>query len=371
MNKQLRTLGLAGLIGLAGFLASGCGSDDETTFSQAPTTQVNELIIIPNATSPGTLTLKFINLLNGTSVLGSQGFNTGGNAPEVVKVHPTRPQFFVGNTGSGNVASFSVNGAAGVTTLGNIAAPAGVKFLMVHPNGAFVYAAGGASIQTYAVQPDGSLQAVGAAQALAGTVGEDGCFSNNGATLHVPVQGFIQSFPVNTGTGVLGAAVNTALGAAGDQGRDVNVHPNGTSLVANIQIAGGANDQVRSYALAGGTIGAVTVQNFTFDIGQGDMARNGQYFLGQTGAPANIRGYNVNAATGAITEFATSPVANPNSSFQIGIDPSQQFIFATGGGTLDTQGRLSDGRMSGVTSDGAGVSAASRRFDFFQYVQTI
>ncbi|MBT9582797.1 hypothetical protein IV102_05580 [bacterium] len=371
MNKQLRTLGIAGLVSLAGFLASGCGTTDDVII-QGTTQQVNEVIIIPQNTTPGTLTLKFINLLNGTSVFGQQGVNSGGNGPEVVKVHPTRPQFFVGNTLSNNVASFAINGNAGVGNLGApVAAPAGVRLLAVHPNGAFLYAAGGANIQTYAIQPDGSLVASGAAVALAGTVGDDAAFSNGGNTLHIPVQGFIQSFAVNGNTGALTAPVNTALAAAGDQCTDVNVHPNGTCLIADVAIGGGLNDSVRSYALTGGTLGAVTVQNFTFDIGSGEMARNGQFFLGQTGAPANLRGYNVNAATGAITEFANSPQANPNSSFLMGLDPSQQFIFSVGGGTLDVRGRVADGTMSGVTSDNAGVNANSRRFDFFQYVQNI
>lgn len=370
MNKQLRTLGIAGLIGLAGFLASGRGSDDDVVVNQGTTTQVNELIIIPQNTTPGTLTLKFINLINGTSVFGQQGVNSGGNGPEVVKVHPTRPQFFVGNTLSNNVASFAVNGNAGVGNLGApVAAPAGVRLLAVHPNGAFLYAAGGNSIQTYAIQPDGTLVASGAAVALAGTVGDDAAFSNGGNTLHIPEQGFIQSFTVNGNTGALTAPVNTALAAGGDQCLDVNVHPNGTCLLADVDQ--GANDSVRSYVLTGGTLGAVTVQNFAFGIGSGEMARNGQFFLGQTGAPANIRGYNVNAATGAITEFANSPQANPNSSFLMGLDPSQQFIFSVGGGTLDVRGRVADGTMSGVTSDSAGVSGNSRRFDFFQYVQNI
>ena len=355
---------------MAGFLASGCGSTDDTVVTNTGTSQqINEAIIIPQSTTPGTLTIKFINLQNGTSIVANSGINSGGNTPQVVKTHPTRPQFFVANQGSANVVSFSLNGSGGVSNLGTIAAPTNVQFLQVHPNGAFVYAAGGSSIQAYAVQPDGSLQAVGGAVALAGNVGNEGCISNNGLTLHVPETGRIESFAIDPNTGALSAPVATALQAGGDVALDVNLHPNGSVIEAVVDR--GANDQIRSYAVAGGTLGAVTVQDFAFGLGSGDFARNGQYYTGETGSPANIHAYNVNSSTGALTELAGSPKANPNSSFLMGLDPSNQFIFAVGSSTLDTQGRLSDGTLSGVTSDSAGVNASARRFDFFQLVQNI
>jgi 6-phosphogluconolactonase (cycloisomerase 2 family) len=348
---------------MTGLLGVGCGSTDDTTIAPAPTGQLREFVVIPNTGVPGTLTVKGVNLTNGTSIVLNSGVSTGGNGANVVKTQNTRNLVIVSNPGTPNIASFQMDANGGLTLLNAIPEPAGTTMLVINPFANFCYAAGGTSLQAYSIGANGQLTAVGAPVVLAGNVGQEACFSNGGNTLHVPELGVIQSFPVSLATGVIGAPVTTALAAVGDQANDLSISPAGGIIEAIVQKAG--NDEARAYVVAGGVLGAVTVTALPGDFVTADFATNGQYFAGQTGIPANVRGYNVNAATGALTEFVTSPSVTPNSSINTAIDPSQQFIFSTGGGALDVRGRLADGTMSGVTSDNAGVSVASGRFDFF------
>lgn len=364
MKKTLSQT-LTGLVLLAGLAASGCGNED-AILQGAAQDQLREFILIPNSISD-TLTVKAINLLNGSSTLVSNTVSSGGTSPSNLKTCPGRALFFVANAGSSTLAAFSIDGNGGLNFLGSQAAPAGVTFLAVHPSGAFVYAGGGTALRTYAVQSNGTLTQVGGDITLAGNVGEEGAFSNGGNTLHLGEVGVIESYTVNPTTGSLSAPVATALGTGADFAVDLSVSPGQNVLEAVVRKAG--DDEVRGYPLSGGTLGAVTVNALPAGTGVGscDFARNGQFFVGCAGSPALVRGYNV-ATSGALTEFANSPATNPRSSFITALDPTNIFLFSLGGTTLDVSSRLADGTFAtGGTSDSDGIGG-SPRFDFFQYI---
>lgn len=357
--KKALSLTLTGLTLLAGLAATGCGSDSNVVTGSSQQ-QLREFVVIPNSISPGILTVKGVNLVNGTQSLISNTVPSGGDFPSNVKFCPGRPLFFVANQAT--VCAFSIDANGGVALLDSQAAPAGSQFLAVHPSGQYVYVGGGTSLRTFAVQQGGGLVQMGADVTLAGFPGFEGGFSNGGSTLHVGEVGRIESFPINN-AGALGTPVATALGNGADRVLDLSVSPAQDVLEAVVQV-NGANDEVRGFPLTAGALGAPSIFGLGGEATSCDFARNSQFFVGMTGT--QVRGFTV-AASGALTEFANSPATNTNNGSISALDPTNQFLFSVGNSIIDVRARLADGTFANtVTSDSAGLNNPFF-FDFFQF----
>ena len=360
-------MGIFAMVAMTGIVATGCGSDDSTVFTQQAQQQLREFIILPNAATDSVSVRGIDTQTGNTAVLSN---NPTGSTPSMVRTHPTRNLFYVSNLGSSNISGFSIDTNGGTSNLSNspYAGPAGCSMVAIHPSGQFVYAAGGAEIRSYSVGADGSLSQIGV-QALANGARFDGCFSNQGRFLHIPTVAGITTLTVNQATGLLSAPVNTA--AAGGV-LDVSIHPNGTLLIGTVQVAGANNDQAAPFTVDGnGALTAQAVTNLGYETGFGEIARNGQFYTGEI-ATANIRGFNVTSNNGALAAITGSPFAAAGGGAFIGIDPTNSLIYsaANSGTTLAGARRLADGTLQAAqNSPFTGNLSTPFVFDFFQFVQ--
>jgi 6-phosphogluconolactonase (cycloisomerase 2 family) len=349
---------------------AGCGSDDDTTTFAPAQTQLVEFVMLPNFAA-NTVSVRGINTETGrTAHLSTQP--TGTN-PRAVRTHPSRNLFFVANQNSNNISGFLLteNGGMNNTPGSPYAGPTGATNILIHPSGAFAYVAGDSQIRGYTVAADGSLVPIaGSTLALPQNAEFDGGFSNQGAFLHLPLNNSIQTFSVNPNTGVLTATTNNAV-AAGTL-RDLSIHPGGTLLLATVRVAGANNDQVLPFSVNGaGVLTAQATNNLGFDVGFGDVARNGQFYTGNDNL-AQIHGFNVNAATGALTALGGSPFATPGGGVFPGLDPTNSLLFSVSnaGNTLAGSRRLADGTLQAADGTPANDNLSNPvAFDFFQFVR--
>ena len=114
------------------------------------------------------------------------------------------------------------------------------------------------------------------------------------------------------------------------------------------------------------TAGANQVQ--TSDVGLGQIARNGIYYVGDLNNPL-VRGFNV-SPTGVLTAIAGSPFSTPGGGSLAALDPTESLVYSAPNGTgLAGSRRLSDNTLtpaanSPVTDNMNNVFV----FDFFSIV---
>lgn len=366
MQKRPSRLAM-GLIGLTGLLFLGCGSDDET-FTAATAQTIREFIVIPNLGS-NTVSVRAIDIGTGATVHVSA--QPTGTTPTMVRTHPTRNIFYVTNTGSNNISGFSIDANGGTSNLPGspFAGPTGSRSVHIHPSGQFVYVAGTNTMQTFQVNQDGSLTSIGTVATPAGaTPRNDGGFSSNGQFLHIPVNNGVLTFTINQTTGVASTPVNNVIGGIATT-NDLSIHPNNTLLLVTCQVAGANNDIIVPFTIgANGVLTAGANQVQTSDVGLGQIARNGIYYVGDLNNPL-VRGFNVSAA-GVLTAITGSPFSTPGGGSQAGLDPTESLVYSAPNGTgLAGSRRLTDNTLqpaanSPVTDNMNNVFA----FDFFQFV---
>ncbi len=367
-------------VGALALLAMGCGNTLQVSIPPggggnnnnnnnpgAPT--LRELMVIPNL-SDNTITVKQVNLNDGTTFTRTT-VSSGAQGPFVVKCNPVTNVFYVLNSNSGLITEFRIDINGNVTSIGNIASPANPLLMTIHPSGRLVFVAGSTrQVFTYAVANDGTLTRVAqtANNFLNGAPGLDADFSGNGAFLHVPVVGGVQTCAIQNDGSLVSNSLNNASGSIGvaDQVLDVDVHPNQTSLQAAIQRAG--NDAIASFALNAGTVtptgSAITVP---YEVGLGDFSALGRYYLGESGAP-RVHGFNTVAATGALTELASSPsISTGVNALYTQMDFTSSYIFSTqsiGSNQLVARPLTATGEFNGSSGDNTNL-AAPQLFDFF------
>lgn len=368
MRNRLSTLTLTLLVSAAGLMITGCGSDTDT-FVPVPQQQIREFLIIPNGGS-NTISVRGINLENGdTAVLSN---NPSGTTPAMVRTHPTRPLFYVSNTGSGSITGYIVDANGGTTNVPGhpFAAPAGVVHLSIHPSGLFVYAGGTNEIRSYSVQPDGSLIQTGTNNLGGAQASFDGVFSNGGRFLHVPTSTGLTTFTVNQTTGQLSNGTATA---AGNLIRDLSLHPNGTLILGTLAQPGANDDRIAPFTVDGnGVVTAQPTQALGYDVGLAEFARNGQFYTG-TIAGNLLHGFNVVSNQGALTAIAGSPFNLQGAGQVIGIDPTNSLVYSAqpgAGNQLAGARRLADGTLQpAANSPFTGSLNTPFVFDFFQFLQ--
>lgn len=383
MKKNLSTLCFAGLVALTGLVATGCGSDDVVNVAPVNTATLREYAVIANSGN-NSITVKTVNLGNGTSSVLNNQFTTGvGTTPLIVKTHPNINVFYVLNNGSATISQFTLDGNGGVAFLGTVATPPNPTLLAIHPSGGFVYVVGATNtasqgtVRRFPVNGNGTLGPAFADKTTTNvynststSYAKDADFSFGGGTFHVPTVGAIESFPVNS-DGTLGNGVLTAQALATDNVRDIDVRPGQASLVAVVRPTAG-NDKLRAYALNNGVIGAQApeVDPGELTLGLADFASNGQYYVGSNSNP-RMFGFNVANATGVLTALATNPMAVTTGarSLFVMLDPSNNFMVSTGGtgdNVLVARFRGQNGEFVGSTADSQSLNSP-QGFDFFTF----
>ncbi len=350
------------LLLLAGL--AGCGSRGDEATPSNPTVRLRELLIVPNFGS-NTVTVKSVNLQNGTSSVVGNPVPSAGTHPLIVKSHPNVKVFYVVNRDSSVITEFTLDENGAASLISSIACPNQTRLFVLHPSGGWAYAAGGTTLRTYSISSSGVLSVQGGDVVLANEPGWDADFSRNGTVLHLPEVGQIQSFPV--ASGVLGSVTTTPLASGADRAVDLDVRPGGTSMEVSVQ----GNDSIRAYTLGNnGFPNGVAVQNLNFRPATADFADNGQYYLGENGSPA-VHSFQTNAS-GSLSELADSPLvmAGTGGAFFNGLDLTENFVFSTDGNAnnrLDVRLRQNDGRLLGSSSDSQALNVPGQfAFMLFQ-----
>ncbi len=399
MKKNLAKVSLASLVGFTCLLVAGCGSED-ASYVAPNSTVLREYAIIPNTNAGignGSITVKNVNLQNGTSSVVNQNFTEGvENDPLIVRTHPNINVVYVLNnnplTPNGTVSQYTIDANGGLAYKGSVTTPPNPTILAVHPSGGYVYVVGQpaapiigfpegpladlsilpGTIRRFKVNNDGLLSdgvdksTTNNYNPTAPTFIKDGDFSFGGGTFHVPCLGAIESYPVNN-DGTLGNAVLATVPNT-DNITDIDVRPGQASLVAVVRSSVG-NGYLRSYSVNNGVLSTpLTTLPGEQTLGFGDMATNGQYYVGSVSNP-RMFGYNVDNTTGALTPLSTNPmqVANGNSVYSA-LDPSNNFILSVsnsaGTNLLVARFRGQNGEFVGSTSDSQGLVTPGA-FDFF------
>lgn len=366
---------------LAALLTIGCGNSYQVSIPPSggggnnnnnnnPGTSLREWIVIPNL-NDNTVTVKQVNLNDGTTFTRAT-VNSGAQGPFVVKCNPATNVFYVLNSNSGLITEFRIDLNGNVTPIGNIATPLNPLLMTVHPTGRLVFVAGGTSrqVNTYAVANDGTLTRVAqsATNFLNGTPGLDGDFSANGAFLHLPVVGGVQTCAIQNDGSLTTSSFNNSGGSIGvnDQVLDVDVHPNQTSLQAAVQRAG--NDAIASFALNNGQLtptGSATTVNY--EVGLADFSAPGRYYIGESNAP-KVHGFNTVATTGTLSELASSPHTSTGvNALYTQMDFTSSYLFSTqsvGSNLMISRSLSAAGEFISSTVDSTNL-AAPQLFDFF------
>lgn len=367
---------LASVLLLASVGMMGCGSEESFGFFSTPNQQLppapnsvlKEFIITPNFAG-SSVSVRALNLSTGQTTAASTP--SVGTQPTMVRVHPTRNHFYVSNLGSNTISGLFINpdGSTGVLPGSPFTGPTGTRNVHIHPNGNFLYVSGANVLQSFQINADGSLTSIGTTATTTAPRNE-GVFTNNGQFLHLPVLDGIQSFSINQATGLATAATKTTITGAAPV-NDVALSPNGTLLLANCQIAGANNDRIAPFTVDGsGVLTAQAVNNLTFDVGLGEFAPNGVYYVGDTiDANNRVFGFTV-SNVGLLTALAGSPFNAPGGGSQTGVDKTGNFVFcAPNIGTSSVSKRNADNSLT--LSPGSPFADVTQPFIFDFYSVTV
>lgn len=284
-----------------------------------------EFLITPDRVG-NTVSVRQLDLATGQTTLVSTP--AVGSGPTMVRVHPTRAHFYVTNFNSNTVSGLTINpdGTTGVLPGSPFAVTVtGARNVHVHPSGNFLYVAGQTSLESFSIGADGSLTSLGTTATTVAPRNEGG-FTSDGAFLHIPVVSGVQSFSIDAMTGLATATTLTTIPGAAPV-NDLAVSPDGSILLVNCQIAGANNDQIVPFTVAAdGTLTAQAVNNLAFDVGLGDFASNGVYYVGDVVDGNNrLFGFTV-SNVGALTGIAGSPFNAPGGGSQTALDKTGRFV---------------------------------------------
>lgn len=271
-------------------------------------------------------------------------FATGGDAPKSLVLHPTRPFLYAPNENSASIAAYSIDVDTGVLTqTGPVATGTLPQSFVIEATGRFAYVAarGSSEIYTYAInQTTGALGEVAGSRIAIGTSVGTIALEREGRFLYAfnPTPGTISAYAINPTSGVLTAIAGSPFNAAANAAL-AGMHPNGGFIYVkySVPLSNSANG-LAAFAIDA-TSGALSeVAGSPFDTSTNPVALSfdpaGRYlYVGHLlggGAPTfNVRGYTVDATTGALTAVPGSPFATPQFPSSLDVDGSGNYLYVT------------------------------------------
>ena len=278
-----------------------------------------------------------------TRVSGSP-FTTSGSSPKALVLHPTRPFLYVPNEGGTSIAAFSINSDSGVlTSLGPVTTGSQPQSLVIEATGRFAYVAAPGSLElyTYAIdQTTGALTEVANSRlAMGGTTGGI-ALQRDGRFLYLfnPTAGTISAYAISATTGVLSAVTGSPFNA-GTNAALAAVHPNGKFIYVKFSTAlQDTASGLAAYAIDAttGALSAVAGSPFDVTLNPRSLAFDptGRYLyaghvLVRTPAESEMRGYSVNASSGALSAIPNSVLQTGLFPSSLAIDGSGKYVYAT------------------------------------------
>lgn len=346
--QRLKLLPLAGLLTL-GLGLSGCGTGTNAGLPLPPDTfnLIVDFLVIPNANT-NQITTRVVDPENGEP-LHDQAQPSGGLEPFLAKNHPLNDFVYVANRLGNNLTGLRADRELSqfVPVPGPAAAPTGVRNIVIHPGGNFLYAAGDTEIQAYSVGANGSLTPVGAALAIPQASGFSGAFTAGGTFLHLPLANSIQSFAVDANTGALTATVNTPVA-----GTVHHIEPTAFDnqlFLAVVDLAGVDTGSVIGFAPNASNEPVVQATTAISVDPVGVSSSNGRLFVGSTDKGISV--FNITPSNGSLVAVDGSPFVVAGGGIGPKVSTAGDFVFSTttSGDTLGVQGVDAEGKLTAVT----------------------
>jgi 6-phosphogluconolactonase (cycloisomerase 2 family) len=266
-----------------------------------------------------------------------------GAQPDTLTLHPSRPFIYTVNTASNEIAGFAIDEDSGELTWvpnGPVATGDDPRSFTVDPTGRFAYVAvlGSAALYTYAIdQTTGALSEVPDSRRGSGTDIGGIFLDRNGRFLYViNTPGSVSGYSIDAATGVLTQMAGNAWGTPANSVL-AGVHPNGKFVYLKHPFSGATTGNGLSAFVIDAATGALTrVAGSPFDSGANPGAvafdPSGKYLYVGHSAPAGttfqIRAYEVDAVTGALTAVTGGPVATNQFPSSLDVDPSGKYLYA-------------------------------------------
>jgi 6-phosphogluconolactonase (cycloisomerase 2 family) len=252
---------------------------------------------------------------------------------------PAGPEFvYVANLNSGNVSGYTIDATTGALTAisgSPFAAGSGAFSIAVDPTGKFAYVVNETSgnVSGYTIAPTtGALTAIGGSPFATGrgpawvAVDPTGKFAYVANNLSFNVSGY----RIDPTTGTL-TAIGGSPFAAGLLPTSVAVDPTGKFAYVTNEMS----SDVSGYTIDP-TTGALTAISGSPFLSGGSGSRPFSIAVGPTGkfayvannSPGNVSAYTINPTTGALTPISGSPFpAGGAGSFSVAVDPTGKFAY--------------------------------------------
>ncbi len=219
---------------------------------------------------------------------------------------------YVANASNSSISEYAVNYSSGttpapngtLTPLGKFSVPNGVRQVVVHPSGNYVYAIGTdgtSTITQFTVNPaTGALTNTATTAAAVSAQASYAVLDPTGSYLYVanPVDGSIVVFSINQSTGALSTAIQTQT----DSGGPAQLFYSSASGGPYLYAVNTGNHTVSGYTVASGQLTAITTSGGVFDLvandsayvaaGHGAIDPSGSYIYVPDGA-TNVEGIGV------------------------------------------------------------------------------
>jgi 6-phosphogluconolactonase (cycloisomerase 2 family) len=269
-------------------------------------------------------------------------FQTGGDKPTLLTLHPTQPLLYAVNENGASIATYSINADTGaLSAMSPVATGSVPRAFAIDFSGRFAYAAasGSGELFTYAIDPaTGVLSEVPNSRVAIGTSFGGMTLERNGRFVYSfnSTAGTITAFALDANTGVPTQVTGSPF-AAGANITLLGMHPNGKFMYAKR----GPQTQTVANGIAVFAINETTgslseIAGSPFDTSANPLAiafdatgRNlyAGHLLVQSTSEFNVRAYSVDPDSGALTTISGSPFPSPASPVSLDVDSTGKYLY--------------------------------------------
>jgi len=277
---------------------------------------------------------------NGALALGagSPYPSPAGAQPTAVAVDPTGQFLYVGNVGSSNISTYTVDATTGaLTSTGTVSSGAASipEAIAIDPSGQFFYVAdeGNNVVLAYIIDPvTGALTAAGPPIG-AGSEPDSIIVDPTDRFVYVTNIGdrTISAFAINAATGALTVVPGSPF-VSGNQPNALAVDP----LYQYLYAANIGDGTVSGFAIDGSSGALATLSGSPFTVGTAPgsltVDSSGTLLYVANSGDGTLSGFQISSTTGNLTAVAGSPfVTGGGEPLAVVIDPSDQFLYVTNG----------------------------------------
>jgi 6-phosphogluconolactonase (cycloisomerase 2 family) len=320
----------------------------------------------------GSVSYFTIAVSNGALALGtgSPYPSPAGAQPTAIAVDPTGQFVYVGNVGSSNISTYTVDPTTGaLTSTGTVPTGAGSvpEAVAIDPSGQFFYVAdeGNNVVLAYTIDAvTGALTAVGAPIG-AGSLPDSIIVDPSGRFVYVTNIGdrTVSAYSIDASSGALTPVPGSPI-VSGNEPNALAVDP----LYQYLFVSNIGDGTVSGFAIDGSSGALATLSGSPFPVGSAPgsltVDSSGTLLYVANSGDGTLSGFQISTTTGNLSALAGSPfVTGGGEPLAVVIDPSNQFLYVTNGAapnansisafTMLSTGALTPVPGSPFDSDGA------------------